>query len=152
MKADWWDAPLSIRELAETICMILTMGGSPFCFHGRLPGHHCSCVSYPHTWLTPLSPQFRLVASTIQLHSTCFTPESPLLFSRHTSIPTIKWLHGISSRTPPPHSPTHVSLVSATPTWLISIKANYLKHIYKCLKTVLNSNSNFHWKIVLKLS
>ena len=34
MKAGWWDAPLALWNLAETICMILTMGGSPFWSHG----------------------------------------------------------------------------------------------------------------------
>ena len=34
MKAGWWDAPLMLQDLAEAIYMILTMGGSPFCFHG----------------------------------------------------------------------------------------------------------------------
>ena len=34
----------------------------------------------------------------------------------------------------------------------ISIKANYSKHIYNCLKTVLKLNSSFHWKIVFSLS
>ena len=37
-------------------------------------------------------------------------------------------------------------------TWPISIKANYLKNVFNCLKTVLNWNSNSHCKIVLNLS
>ena len=32
---------------------------------------------------------------------------------------------------------------------LVAIKVNYLKHVFYCLKTVLNLNSNSHWKIVL---
>ena len=34
MEIDWWDAPLVLRDSAEAIHMILTMGGSPSCFHG----------------------------------------------------------------------------------------------------------------------
>ena len=34
MKIGWWDAPLTLRDSAGAIHMILTMGGSPFCFHG----------------------------------------------------------------------------------------------------------------------
>ena len=37
-------------------------------------------------------PHFRLVTSTRQIHSTCFSPESPIFFSRHTSIQPVKWL------------------------------------------------------------
>ena len=33
MKAGWWDAPLSIRDLAKAISVTLIMGGSPFCFY-----------------------------------------------------------------------------------------------------------------------
>ena len=32
--ADWWNAPLTLQDLAEVIRIILTMGGSPFCSHG----------------------------------------------------------------------------------------------------------------------
>ena len=34
MKISWWDAPLTLRDSAEAIHIILTMGGSPSCFHG----------------------------------------------------------------------------------------------------------------------
>ena len=41
---------------------------------------------------TPSPPQFHFIAST-----RCFTPESPLLLTKHTSIQAIKWLQKLSS-------------------------------------------------------
>ena len=50
MKAGWLDAPLTFRDLAEAICMLLTIGGSPFCFHGGFwPSGSCS--NYTNTGL-----------------------------------------------------------------------------------------------------
>ena len=34
MKSGWWDAPILLWDLAKTMCMILIMGGIPFCSHG----------------------------------------------------------------------------------------------------------------------
>ena len=48
MKAGWWDAPLMLGDLAEGTRMILTMGGSLFCFHGGHPGRHAP-VQATHT-------------------------------------------------------------------------------------------------------
>ena len=108
MKAGWWDAPLLLRDLAEAIYMILTMRGSPFCFPWGLSCHqvpalatHAPGSAQPvspsqtdfHTGTTkkyhpattvhqqqpvPPSPHFHLFASTRQICSTWFTPESSL--------------------------------------------------------------------------
>lgn len=53
MKASWWDAPLSLRDLAEAICIILNMGS--FCPillpWGLLSWLSSCCPSYPYTQL-----------------------------------------------------------------------------------------------------
>ena len=53
MKPGWWYATLRLWDLAKTICLILTMEGSPFCFHGG----SLAVMFLPQlpTHLTPLS-------------------------------------------------------------------------------------------------
>ena len=86
--------------------MMLTMEGSPFCFHWdslavkflrQLPSHltllskwaqllQISTQTLPKINIAAPSSHFHLVASTRQIPSTCFTQESPLLlFQAHIS-------------------------------------------------------------------
>ena len=137
MKVGWWDAPLSLRDLAQAICMILTMGSSPICFIGA-PLSSRSCPRYPHTQL-PQWAHFQQISThtlprnTTQpeqptnkyafhrrhtfnsLHPldtyTASAPESSLLFFRHTSMQPIKWLQKLSndsSSRNSPHTPKQI--------------------------------------------
>ena len=63
---------------------------------------------------TPPSPHFHLVTSNRKIGSTCFTPESPLLFSRHTSIQPIKWLQKLSNGSSSRNSPHSLKQVQET--------------------------------------
>ena len=75
----------------------------------------------------PLSPHFHLVASTRQIRNTSFTPEYPLLFTRHTSTQPIKWLQKLSNGSSSRNCPRSPKQVQETPAgfyyrnWILDV-------------------------------
>ena len=138
-----------------------------------------SCRSYPHTQLhissdpisnrfphrhyqeltptitahqhepAPPSPHFHLVASTRNISSSFFTLESPLLFSRHTSIQPVKivprthqWQHDSSDHTPNPYSAN--SFWKHTPQKTSEVKRRILQELQTSFKSKAMRNLSSH--------
>ena len=125
MKIAWWDAPLTLRDSAGAIHMILTMGGSPFCFHGGSspPFLPCCLTSLPHLSHLATSP---------------LSPTCPTLLP-HPSLPYLS--HLATSALPLP--PCHLTSLPTLPPFHISQPAtspySYLSHFVTSLPSHLSN-------------
>ena len=149
LKAGWWDALLSFQDLAERICLILPMWSSPFCFHGGslaikimplLPTHLLCFPSesisnrFPHRHYQEIWPSHNgsptkthFAVPTLSHRCFHFTPESLLIFARHTSIQLIKCLWKLNNGSRSWNSP--LPETSPGDKWPQSLVTNFLNFI-----------------------